>query len=126
MLLGAVILACGMLIGAGLTLHLLRSNILSLLQEPERLPGIVAGRLDRALDLSETQRVEVEGILNAHLHTLDGIRRENAPRVEAEIDAIRDEVAAALTPEQAAQWRARFETLRHRWRPAFIVPEAGE
>jgi hypothetical protein len=39
------------------------------------------------------------------------------PRVTAELDRARDEIAAVLTDAQREQWKSLFEKTRHRFRP---------
>jgi hypothetical protein len=122
-LLGVVILACGMAIGAGLTLFGLRSRVLQLIRNPEKVPEAITARLRGELDLSEEQASQVEAILKNHQADLEEIRREVQPRVETLLDLVRQEVGEVLDERQAGRWRERFDALRRTWLPPAPPPK---
>lgn len=108
-------LLCGLIIGSGLTLILVRGAAHRLIAEPELLPGRLLQRLDRQLDLDDTQRASIEAILQARLAAFQAIRRRVKPEFQAELDGLRNDVNAVLTPEQQEAWQTRFDTIRERW-----------
>ena len=115
-------LLCGLIIGSGMTLLLIRGAVHRMLAEPELLPARILQRLDAQLDLDDPQRAAVEAILRERLAAFQSIRQRVKPEIQAELNRLRDEVSAALTPEQQAKWQTRFDALRARWQPA----EPGE
>jgi hypothetical protein len=108
-------LLCGLIIGSGLTLILVRGAAHRLIAEPELLPGRLLQRLDRQLDLDDTQRAAIEPILQARLAAFQAIRQRVKPEFQAELNALRNDVNAVLTPDQQVKWQTRFDTLRERW-----------
>jgi Spy/CpxP family protein refolding chaperone len=131
-LLGIVILLCGIVIGGALTLRFRWPRLL-LAREPwERMPEHIAERMRAELGLTEEQEAQIEVILARHHGAMDSIRLEVQPRVEARIDSMRREINALLTPQQAAQWSEHFERMRHhgprgesRRRPGFPGHRGG-
>lgn len=65
----------------------------------------VLERLDRQLDLSETQRGQLDSILARRERELRGLMQENRPKFEAIADRTRSEIMALLTPEQQEKFR---------------------
>lgn len=123
-LLAVAILLCGMVIGSGLTLRVLWVQVTAAIQNPAEIPQRISHRMDRVLDLTDEQSKRVEEILSREYQALAEIRREIAPRVQAELDKTRNDVAAALTPEQARKWQKRFDFLRKEWTPPLPEPPA--
>lgn len=68
----------------------------------------MVNRLDRRLDLTDAQRVQVEQIIRRHHARIDGMRDGLRPRMHAEIDQANAEISRILTPEQ----RVKFERLK--------------
>ncbi len=116
-LLGLVILLCGMIIGGALTLHFRWPRLLLARQPWERMPEHIADRMREELGLTEEQQKEIQTILAKHHGAMESIRVEVQPRVEAQIDSMRREIDAVLTPEQARRWTERFEKMRRHWPP---------
>lgn len=110
-------LLCGIIIGSGVTVLFLRGALNRLVQDPDLLPERMIQRMDRSLGLEEEQRAAIEAIVEARMGGLREIRARVRPEVQMELDALRNEVSAVLTPEQRAQWEARFDSLRERWQP---------
>jgi Spy/CpxP family protein refolding chaperone len=111
-LLGIVILVCGVVIGGALTLHFRWPRLMLARQPWERIPEHIAERMRGELDLAVEQQREIERILAKHHGAMESIRVEVQPRVEAQIDSMRREIDAVLTPEQAARWSEHFERMR--------------
>ena len=112
-----LILLCGMLIGAALTVLTIRHVMLNLVHHPERVVEAVAHRLDRTLSLTPDQDRKVRAILKERQAAIRAIRTEERPRLAAEVVRLRDDVAATLDERQAAKWKDRFDRLRARWTP---------
>lgn len=113
MLLGAVILLCGMAIGAGATLLWVRARIQHFRDADIRVEQM-ARRIQKRYGLTHEQTLKVAEVLRRRLHALQEIREEILPRVEAEHKALSDELRAILTPEQFERWNKDFEALRRR------------
>ena len=116
-MIGAAILLCGMVIGACLALVVVRNRVIDLIQHPEKRTGAMVRRLDRALDLSEDQRADVRRVLRKHRAEFNEIRRDVAPRVQREIDAMDRDLSKILTPEQKAKWDRYLKRLLRLWMP---------
>jgi hypothetical protein len=112
LVLATAILLCGMIIGSGLTLHVLWSRLLSNIQDLDNLPARITHRMERPLDLSDQQASEVEAVLNRHFQHIQAIRAEVYPKMSAQLDEIRKEVGAILSPKQREQWDKSFDRLR--------------
>lgn len=113
-LLGSIILVCGMFIGGGITLYVATQRVMDAVQNPEKVPARVVARMQRNLDLTDEQAATLEGIIERHQNNLLAIRAEVQPRVKAELGTLQQEVEEILTPEQAERFRERLETLRSR------------
>lgn len=115
--LGLVILLCGMVIGAGITVRVARRAVVHAVTHPEEMPAQAAERLAARLDLTDEQRAQVEQILRQRLTTLAALRSRLRPHVDRELDALDAEISAVLDEQQRARWHHDFERLR-----TFIQP----
>ncbi len=130
-LLGIAILLCGMLIGAGATVLVGRTVIVPGGRPPAQASGAIARQMSRRLNLTPQQQTEVRRILREHMERVNQIRNEGRQEAKAEFDAMRDEVAKVLTPQQAQMWRREFDRMRRlapqphggRWEPPPVHPE---
>jgi Spy/CpxP family protein refolding chaperone len=68
----------------------------------------IVHRLDRRLDLTDTQRAQVEQIIRRRHDRIDAMWNGVRPRMHAEIEQTNAEIARILTPEQ----RAKFERMK--------------
>ncbi|MFZ4575006.1 MAG: hypothetical protein ACOYN0_11450 [Phycisphaerales bacterium] len=104
-LLGIVLGSSGTLvIGVGLVKHWVRNQA--------DWPHRAAVRTGRALSLDSRERAEVERIFEQRFAAINDIRRENYPRLQAELDLMQSQVAQTLPPEKSARWDAFFSRLR--------------
>jgi len=117
LLLGLVILFCGILIGAGITVIALQKVVLYAIHHPEQVPNRITERLRNKLSLSNEQAKKVKAILTERQKAFLALRRATRPKVERELDRLREEVAAVLDENQARKWRKRFDTLTRQWMP---------
>ncbi len=113
-----VMLASGMVIGAGGAAIFIRNRVISHIHEPERMPERATKVLTRRLDLSEEQAAEVERILAYRQQELLTVRRETLPRVHEQLDLLEQDIAAVLREEQQAKFESDFQRLRETWLPA--------
>lgn len=114
-LFGGALLLCGMVLGGAGTLLYVERAVSQGLRQPDRLPGLIAQRLRRPLRLDSAQQQEIQAILEARQANLMAIRREFHPRVQAELDQVRAEVAEVLDPGQAERWERLFARMRERF-----------
>jgi Spy/CpxP family protein refolding chaperone len=77
---------------------------------PPHAATMMLNRLDRRLDLTDTQRAQVGEILNRRHARMNALWTAVRPRVQQEIAAANDEITRLLTPEQ----RKKFEELKLR------------
>jgi len=120
-LLGTVILVCGIAIGAGGTVVVMKHIIVNAIQHPERLPQRITDRMRGKLGLSEDQATKLKAILTERQKRIQALLRQIQPEVDKEFEKAKEDVAATLKPEQAKKWRERFDRLRM-W---FPVPPAN-
>lgn len=116
-LLGSLILVCGIVIGVGGTILAGRHIMMRFMHHPENLPGRITARIQRTLRLSEDQTQKVGVIVARHAKVIQKLRQEIHPRVTEQLDQLREEVAAELNPRQQAEWRKRFT-----WLQGFLPP----
>lgn len=84
----------------------------------KRMTKFLAERLDKQLDLDDTQRAQVEQILERHRARIDALMSGVQPQMRAEIDATNREISAVLTPEQREKFeKLKMRMLRHRGGP---------
>jgi hypothetical protein len=115
--LGIMILLCGMVIGAGGTVVVMKRIILHAIQHPEEAPQRITDRVRNKLDLTEDQAAKVKAILTERQKKIQALRRQVQPEVQKELEKAKEDVAAVLKPDQAEKWRERFDHLRI-WFPA--------
>jgi len=111
-LLGIAILVCGMLIGAGGTIVLGRRILVPGARQPAQLSGAIAKGMARRLNLTPEQERETRRIVREHMERVNELRDQGRRDIQQELDAMRDEVAEVLTPQQAQAWKRQFEHIR--------------
>ena len=117
-LLGLLIFACGAVTGGGVALRVAWNRVATTLRHPEQAPANATQRLTRMLRLDEQQSAEVRAILERRFEAIGALRREIGPRVDTELQAIRDEISAVLRPDQVQRWTRIYDNLRPRMFPA--------
>jgi hypothetical protein len=117
LLLGVLILVCGIAIGSGGTVVVMKRMILRAIQHPERIPQRITDRMRGKLNLTEDQATKVKAILTEHQKKIQALLRQIQPGVNEEFVKAKEDVAATLNPDQAKKWRERFDRLRI-WFPA--------
>jgi hypothetical protein len=111
-LLGILILVCGIAIGAGGTAVIMRHMILHAIQHPEKAPQRIIDRVRGKLGISDDQAARIKAILSERQKAIQALRRQVQPQIENELNQAREDVAALLNPEQAEKWRRRFDKIR--------------
>lgn len=122
----ALFLLCGLLIGAGMTTFISDNSVRDFFTKPDQLPVRLVARMERRLDLTPSQRADVETIIAEHFATFDRLRRQVQPAVQATLDSMRDDVAAVLDPDQRSIWMENFQRIREAWEPGPLVPTPAE
>ncbi len=120
-LLGVVILVCGIAIGAGGTVVVMKHIILNAIQHPEKVPQRITDRMRGKLGLTDEQAAKVKAILTERQKKIQALLRQIQPDVDKEFENAKEDVAAVLKPDQAKKWRERFDRMR-KW---FPVPPAN-
>jgi hypothetical protein len=120
-LLGIIILVCGVAIGAGGAVVVMRHMILHAIEHPEEAPQRITDRIRGKLGISDEKAARIKAILSERQKAIHALRRQVQPQIEQELNLAREEVAALLNPEQADKWRKRFDRLRI-WFPT-LPPE---
>ena len=113
--LGLLILLCGMVIGSGLTLKILWDRVLYASEHPGQAPRRITERLQKRLDLTDAQAQAVRAVSTRRYMALESIRREIRPQVEAEFETLRAEVEAVLDEEQGRRWNEMYRAMQERW-----------
>jgi Spy/CpxP family protein refolding chaperone len=117
LVLGTVILLCGMAIGSVITAVVVEPRPVHGMRRSDRLPERIVQEMQEKYNLTDEQKRQLLAIFEEHGKKLSDIRAEVQPRVDAEHEALRRGVEAVLKPEQAEQWRKEFEQMRRPWRP---------
>jgi hypothetical protein len=102
-------------VGIGLVKHWVRTQA----DWPER----ATSRTARVLSLDREQRARVAGIFQRRFEAINAIRRENYPRLAAELDLMESEIAESLPAEKAQRWRGFFARMRSNF---LVAPPASE
>lgn len=112
-LLGIVILLCGMVIGAGITILSWHKMVSYTFQHHEQMHERAMARIQRRLDLSDTQAEEVERIHDKRMGTVHEIWREAYIRSHQQIMLMQDEVSDVLDERQLQKWQRRVRRYEH-------------
>ena len=116
--LGLVIFLCGVLVGAGASVIAFDLMMTYRFRHPERAYLQIVTELEDSLHLTPEQVTAVTAVFKSRNSALqDMFVKEVRPRLDAQFDGLRDDVATILTPDQAEQWKAEFEKVRHKFRP---------
>jgi hypothetical protein len=116
-LLALIIFVSGVLVGGGLTFKFLTAGFKRFFQEPEALAESITHRMKKRLDLTDEQAVQVRRIILERTKAFQSLRKEVQPKLDAEIENTRREVAAVLTAEQARKWEKSFRRFSRFWLP---------
>ena len=87
-LLGLIILFCGILIGAGVTVILLQRVVFYAIHHPEEIPNRLTERLRNKLSLTDDQTKKVKAILTERQKAFTELRHVTRPKVERELKSL--------------------------------------
>lgn len=128
-LLGLFILLCGAVIGSGLTLHVLWDRLMTGIHNPptEEMPQRLTNRIDHIVGLDNAQRERILAIIREKQPDFLQMRVEFFSRLNEELVALHDAIAAELDEAQQARLAKRFYHLQELFIPArHRSMEAGE
>jgi hypothetical protein len=106
-----------MVCGGGLTVIVAVHRIFYAVHHPNEVPARITKYLTRRLALSPDQSKQVEAIIAARQARLQAIRRDVQPRVEMELNGLRQEIGNVLTPDQRSRWDEIFDKAIDTWMP---------
>lgn len=114
---GLVILLAGMTLGAAGTLLLIGPAEWQPPMEPEVATNAMLGRFREELGLTSEQAADIRRILRTRMQKLHEIRTQARPQIEQQLEGMKEEIAAVLTPDQRSRWQGimgRLEQEFHR------------
>ena len=116
-LLSLVIFASGAIVGTCATLILIRQQVHYRIHHPNEMPGRIAARIQRKLDLGDEQTEQVQAFITERQQAIQKIRREFQPRLETELNQMQTQIADLLDDSQRVAWEAWFQEVRATWIP---------
>jgi cell division protein FtsB len=122
--LSLLIFGAGFVAGGGTAVIVALRTVRENIQHPERAADRIADRLRDRLELTDEQAANVRNIVHRRQEALMAIRSQVQPRVMAELDQARDEIADVLDPQRKAQWLTLFADLRRQWMPPLPATSA--
>jgi len=111
-LLGLVILFCGMVIGAGITFHVGNVMMFHAITPGDEIAERVTKRIDRDLDLTDEQRPQVSEIVAHRVSAFKNILLDAYTRIKAQFELLHDEVAPILSEEQKLKWEKHYKKMQ--------------
>jgi len=106
-------LILGLFLGAGLHRLYIQQRIKKIFTLQR--PPMMARTLERIIQPTPEQRVEIRRILRRHTQRLLEIRREYQEKLRREMEAIRQEIDPILTPQQKKRLERRSPRPYRRW-----------
>ncbi len=116
-LLGLIILLCGIAIGAGSAVVIIQKVVLSAIWNHQEMPDRLTQRIRDKLHLTDEQTQKVRAIIVERQQAIQAVRRDCQPRLEKELEQAKEEIASVLDPRQAKAFRGRFDYLRRSYWP---------
>jgi Spy/CpxP family protein refolding chaperone len=115
-LLGATLLVFGAIIGSSLTVMAIkRQRDAERREGPSRTTRLV-DTLTSEMDLTEDQTEQINAIVSRHDEAMHEIFRTFRGEAQSEMQAMKDDIANVLTPEQKAYWQQRWDEQMEKWR----------
>lgn len=112
---GLLFLIVGIVIGAGAGILILGRRPAAPQGRPDQYVEMMTRRMERELNLSEPQARQIRQVTREHLQTLDQIRRETHPQIQAELTAMNQRILEVLDPQQQQIWQEKTRQLRNRF-----------
>ena len=120
-LVGAIIVASGVVIGAGATVLILKNCLVTAPAAGAPAAAAIADDLRSRYDLTAEQAARVRQIMAERMEAIEAIRSAAHEKMRAEHEKLRAEMKTVLTPEQYARWSEHFDAVR----PAPFGPPKG-
>jgi hypothetical protein len=111
-LLGVVILLCGMVIGAGITFHVGNVMIFRAMSPGSGMGEHITKRINRDLRLTDEQRSQVAKIVAHRVAAVKSILMDAYPRIKDQFELFHDEVTPLLTEEQRLKWERHYQKMQ--------------
>ena len=113
-LLGAVLLISGMVIGSGLTLIGLQRRAGEFRSRPDMFSNRILSKMETDLELTKEQKAELGKIFKDAREDLDDVRRQHRAQGQAFFKDFHDQVANVLTVKQQEEWEEWWKRARER------------
>ena len=110
-LLGLIILFCGVVIGAGITFHVGSVMIFHAMSPGDEMAERITKRIDRNLGLTDEQRSQVAEIVARRVSAFKGIHTSVSPRIKEQFALLHDDIAPILTEKQKLKWEKHYERM---------------
>ena len=110
MIVGAIILSCGIVIGSGMTLLRLKDRMM--MRGPRPPLMAIVEDIQTRYDLTPEQVEKVEEILGRRRETMHNQFEELRTKMEAEFQGLSAEMKEVLTAEQYERWENDFQSRR--------------
>jgi len=113
-LLGAVLLISGIVIGSGLTLIGLKRRADEFRSRPDMFSNRILSKMETDLNLTKEQKSELSKIFKAAREDLDNVRRQHRAQAQGFFREFHDDVANVLTVKQQEEWEEWWKRARER------------
>lgn len=113
-LLGAVLLMSGVVIGSGLTLIGLKWRADEFRSRPDMFSNRILSKMEDDLNLTKEQKAELSKIFKAAREDLDDVRRQHRAQAQSFFREFHDDVAKVLTVKQQTEWEEWWKRARER------------
>ena len=107
LLMGAVLLVCGVVIGAGGTVLVVKNRMDQPGSAPEQFNRRLTERMTRDLDLTPEQSKQIRAVFDGHRDEMKSIREGVDEQMNVLRESMREEMSVILTPDQLSQWERR-------------------
>ena len=112
-IIGMVILFCGIVIGSGAALLHLKDRMI--MPGPRPPLNAIVEDLRARYDLTQEQAEQVEDIFGRRRKTLQTLFEQFGQKIDAEFQKLSMEMKEILSPEQYERWERDFKDRRGRW-----------
>lgn len=109
LLLSAVILVAGIVIGSAGTTLIIGKDSRKIRPPGEGPAKIMTSRLREHLGLSDQQFAKIEPIIKTHMDKLRKIQEQARPQIEVEVNQMKEEISKLLTDDQKQRWEKQMK-----------------
>ncbi len=109
---GFVILLCGMVMGAGITLHAGSFLIFRAMSPDGKMAEHITKRIDRDLHLTDEQKSQVSKVVDHRVSEFKSILLDVYPRIKEQFELMHVEVAPLLNEEQKSKWEKHYKKVQ--------------